>query len=333
VIIRSRARQHRLPRFLAMLICSALLVGLSLPGTASADDVPALLARVSGLVDRAIASKDGGADALVALALRELDGATFYDQAAWLEEPLKAHPPDLQLAKARIARASEAAAPAVAGPAIPQEPQATLNHVLADSRFHPHTWQDDVPAILLPLALVVVAIANVIWSLIRWPFDRLWDLFVLFANSWAFGPIMAIGAVAVIVGLILLYRRGLRAILVRQAEIGANRDGLPLTAAEALAAARQEEALARYREACHYVLFATLLWIEEKGIARFDRSATNREHLDQLARVAVPGGRVVGALEPVINRFDRVWYGQSFATADDYRDLLALATRVQDSLS
>jgi hypothetical protein len=327
---RSLLRVIHLPRFFAIGAVFALLVWSASIGTAfAADD----FARVSALVDRASAASGAERETLVADALGELEAHPAFDQKAWLEEPLRANPPDLPLAQARLAREAEASAGGPVGFVPNQDPRASLNQVLADARFHPRSWQDDVPAILLPLAIIGIAIANFLWSIIRWPFDRLFELLIAFVTSRAFGPIMAVGAIAVVIAVVTLYRRGLTAILVRQAEVAANREGLPLTAADALAAAGREDALAHYREACHFVLFATLLWIEEKGIARFDRSATNREHLDQLVRVAtLPDRRLVGALEPVISRFDRVWYGQSFATADDYRDLLGLAGRVRDAL-
>ena len=149
-----------------------------------------------------------------------------------------------------------------------------------------------------------------------------------------FGPLMAVAALAIGAGIVVLYRRGLGAILVRQAESEMVKAAAPVTAAEALAEAAKQDALARYREACHFLLLATLLWIEEKGLARFNRSATNREHLTQLASVAeVPDRRLVVALEPAIARFDRVWYGQAFVSHADYRDLLTLAGRVRDSLA
>ena len=63
--MRTRSPVHR-SRLLVAVAFFVVLVCGSLPGTASADDVPALLDRVSGLVDRAIESSSGGKDALIA---------------------------------------------------------------------------------------------------------------------------------------------------------------------------------------------------------------------------------------------------------------------------
>jgi hypothetical protein len=299
---------------------------------AFADDVPGALARASALVDQASAASGTAQDRFVADALRELSGEPSLRESGWLQEPLRAVPPNLPLAKVRIIAAIDAVSGGTPV-AAPDQARANLKQVLDGPRFHPHTWQDDLPAFLLPVVLIGTAVAQFVWNLIRWPFDRLGDLLLAVIRSPAFGPLLAVGAVVVAGGIVMLYRRGLRAIMVAQAEAAAGPAALPLTAAEALAAGQRESSLGRYRAACHFVLLATLLWIEENGAARFDRSATNREHLGRLAAMAaLPDRRLVGALEPVIHRFDHVWYGQSFASDDDYRDLLALAGRVRDAL-
>jgi hypothetical protein len=83
----------------------------------------------------------------------------------------------------------------------------------------------------------------------------------------------------------------------------------------------------RYREACHFVLTATLLWLEEHTGANFDPAATNREHLARVANQPL----VAAALAPVVNYFDRLWYGQESVAETDYRELLGLAARVREA--
>jgi hypothetical protein len=69
-------------------------------------------------------------------------------------------------------------------------------------------------------------------------------------------------------------------------------------------------------------------------LARFDRSATNREQVAQLASVGrAVDGRLIDALQLIVRRFDRIWYGQPFATDADFDELLLLASRVRDTLS
>jgi len=127
------------------------------------------------------------------------------------------------------------------------------------------------------------------------------------------------------IAIVLAYRFAFRSALVTDTEAREPGRLSRLTSTEALAVAQQHGAAGRYREACHFVLLATLLWLEEKSFARFDPSATNREHLQRLA--AQPA--VASALEPVVDRFDGLWYRSDEATAEDFRALLELAERTR----
>ena len=66
-----------------------------------------------------------------------------------------------------------------------------------------------------------------------------------------------------------------------------------------------------------------LLWIEEHGQTRFERSATNWEHLQRLDPTSPAGLHSADS----IDRFDRLWYGQADVSSEDYRDLEELARR------
>ena len=60
-----------------------------------------------------------------------------------------------------------------------------------------------------------------------------------------------------------------------------------------------------FRKGVRYLYLSTLLWLEERGILRYDRTLTNREVLE-----AVPTSSPLrGRLTPVVQTFDRVWYG------------------------
>ena len=199
-----------------------------------------------------------------------------------------------------------------------------LNEVLALPVFQEQDWISLLPQWLVPAALLLKLVLDIIWNAMRWPVDRLVDLVTRLVGEVMRGPVVVVLALLVIVGLALLYQRGLRASIVRQAEVRAEDRPLPPTANEALSLAAREANAGHYRVACHFVLLSTLLAIEERGQARFDPSATNREHLALLAGWP----RVARALERVVARFDRVWYGQDDVTERDYRDLLALADGV-----
>lgn len=124
----------------------------------------------------------------------------------------------------------------------------------------------------------------------------------------------AVGAVVVIAGLVFVaillsywlqgFLRGFvtNAEARRRQEEG--RDG-PLTAA---AARQQATALAQagsYRQAMRQLYLAALLRLDEVGALRYDRSQTNREVLSQLPATSPTHSH----LAPVVDTFDRIWYG------------------------
>jgi hypothetical protein len=75
-------------------------------------------------------------------------------------------------------------------------------------------------------------------------------------------------------------------------------------------AARQAGDIARegdYRRAARLLYLSALLWLDESGRLPYQRALTNREHLDRLA--GSPALRE--AMRPVVETFDRVWYGET----------------------
>ncbi len=87
--------------------------------------------------------------------------------------------------------------------------------------------------------------------------------------------------------------------------------GERLSAREALAQAGTLAAGGDYRAAVRYLYLSTLLLLDERRALRYDRSLTNREVLAQVADNAA----LVERLRPVVDEFDRVWYG--FAPLDE----------------
>jgi len=218
--------------------------------------------------------------------------------------------------------------PALAQPTRDADAARTaLVDILNAPPFVERDWIASLPYWLVPAAIVIKALLEGLWDLIRWPVDRLLDLLGWLVGATLRGPAVVVLGLLVVAGLVLLYQQGLRAAIVRQAEMPASAPPLPPSAAEALALAGRHAGAGRYREACHFVFLATLLAIEERGHARFDPSATNREHLMRLAGLP-PLAR---ALERVVGRFDRIWYGQDAVTEADYRELRSLADNVSEA--
>lgn len=145
-------------------------------------------------------------------------------------------------------------------------------------------------------------------------FDWLFDLF-----DRMFTPISqttseygsGISWLVVVVGLIIIsivltvWLRGLRRTLVPIAQLP---DDDPEANLSADMANRQASDLARsgdYRRATRMLYLATLLWLDEHKRLRYDRALTNREYLDHLDQDPT----LREELRPVVETFDRVWYG------------------------
>ena len=82
-------------------------------------------------------------------------------------------------------------------------------------------------------------------------------------------------------------------------------DGLPASAAQARQQASQMAESGNYREAVRRLYLAALLRLREREIIRFDSSLTNQEVLARMQSNAPARAH----LEPVVDTFDRVWYG------------------------
>ncbi|MBI4492986.1 MAG: DUF4129 domain-containing protein [Chloroflexi bacterium] len=313
-------------RRLALAAALVAAFALATPGTAAGpQEARSAVARALALVEQASQAPVAERPALARAALDALAAAPELADFTWLRDPLAASPPELARARARLAAAQEALEPPAG--ALDPAARSSLDRILSNPPFKSPSVQSLLPSWLVPVAVLIDAAARVVWNLVRWPFDRLLDLLRWVFTEVVSGPAaLALGLLA-IAGLVLLYRRGLRAALVAQAEVAASDEPLPPTAAEALAAAQRYAAAGQYREACHFVLLSALLSIEAQGWARLDRAATNREHLARLATQP----SVAAALAPVVARFDRLWYGQDTVTDADYRELLRLAGRVREA--
>jgi len=82
--------------------------------------------------------------------------------------------------------------------------------------------------------------------------------------------------------------------------------GLPVSAAQARQQATEQADSGNYREAVRRLYLAALLHLAERELFRFDRSLTNREVLGRVDASAPARAH----LEPVVETFDRVWYGE-----------------------
>lgn len=108
-------------------------------------------------------------------------------------------------------------------------------------------------------------------------------------------------------------------------------DDLPATAAEARQEAQQLAQAGNYREAVRRMYLAALLGLDESGLIRYDRTLTNREVLAQVAPsddINAGANRsaktaVQTHLRPVVDTFDKVWYGIHEPDEQSYKSYVA----------
>jgi len=119
---------------------------------------------------------------------------------------------------------------------------------------------------------------------------------------------IAVGGLLLVLLLSYWLRRLLAGLLAGQvtADPLSAAEGLPATAVQARQQATQLAAGGNYREAVRRLYLAALLRLRERDLIRFDNSQTNREVLaavDEQTPARVH-------LAPVVETFDRVWYGE-----------------------
>jgi len=144
-------------------------------------------------------------------------------------------------------------------------------------------------------------------------FQNLWDEFMRLLPDDGDGGTAALlryvllGLGTAVLAAVLLYiARRLSTSLVAETAVDADEAGeLNLTATEALDRAQSLSTGGDYRTAVRYLYLAALLRLEERGLLRYDRSLTNREYLRSVRHIP----QLAAILGPVVDLFERVWYG------------------------
>jgi hypothetical protein len=133
------------------------------------------------------------------------------------------------------------------------------------------------------------------------------------ANSFVTGCLTVVAVIVVtgVIGYIIIsIRNGLARDVRRPAANAADNEERTLSSGKAIQRADEVAIEGDFRKGVRYLYLSTLLWLEERGVLRYDRTLTNREVLE-----AVPSGSPLRTrLTPVVQTFDRVWYG--FADID-----------------
>ncbi|HEX5416864.1 MAG TPA: DUF4129 domain-containing protein [Chloroflexota bacterium] len=322
---------RRVVAAVAAVILLASLAGVRPAGAAGSSDVTQrdLLIRALAAVDRgmngnstarALASRD-------ALAILSTD--PDFGAQPWLLEPLRGHPPDLEVARTRLRAALAALDPPGISVGDPNAGRQALSAVLADPRFHPDDPSSYLPTWLVPVAVVVLSIVHAIQEMLANALDHLYAWLIDFFYSNAFTMIVLGLTVLIVPAVIFLYVRTVRSVLVAQASLPTEAEVSARSGPDLLEAARAAAARGEHREACHFAFLAALRTIEDRVAVHLDYSATNREQLRRLAGAPGPlAGSYAAALKPLIDRFDRIWYGQAEASEADFREIYGLAARL-----
>lgn len=116
--------------------------------------------------------------------------------------------------------------------------------------------------------------------------------------------------------------------LLRGSALPGARADLPEDAESARFAAERAAARGDYRLAVHHALLWALLRLAGQSRLRFDHSLTNREQL----RVLSVGPALAEALPPVMDTFDRVWYGHAACGPDDYTSFRASLEHIVEAM-
>jgi hypothetical protein len=309
------------PSFAAS-VSLVLLTLLISAGKASATDLTGYRTAVATALAAVEAGDVAGATAaLDGIGTVELaSGATMTPDLAPARSALAAQPPDLDAAARQLGSLLEILDRAQTGVDVHDDPHVLLRDVLARDEFG--TREDDPDPSLwsrfwgwvwtqLERALSWVGqggegSGNTGWSLLE----------ALFAAA-------AVGAIG---GLIYWVTRVIRRQMAPEVvAIDAGTPDARLSSSQTRAEAERLLHEGQFRAALRMLYLATLIRWEEAGRLRFDRSLTNREVLDQ----AVIRGdtRLVDRLTPLVDRFDRIWYGDLSCSADDYHSFARLAER------
>jgi len=116
---------------------------------------------------------------------------------------------------------------------------------------------------------------------------------------------------AVAIAFIVVLRRN----LATEAELRASEDADTVTTSRAALSNAQKLATAGdFRSAVRMLYLATLLLLDERGSLRYDKSLTNREYL----RAVKNEPQVADALQPIVETFDKTWYGFENVTPEQF---------------
>lgn len=254
-------------------------------------------------------------------------GGTIAPDLTLILDDLQASPPRVDRALVRIESLIDALQHATRSPEQDDNARVALDRVLEREEFA-IVEPDDGPPTLRERITTWIGdrIAAIVERLAEWLAPVAGAGEGVGAGYVVMRAILAvIGIVAVVVVIVLVIRNVRASMTSDVARLDAEQE-LRLTSADARADAERHVQSGNFREALRAMYLATLLRLDEAGRLRFDRSLTNQEVLG----VTRLHGDVTlqQRLVPLVERFDRVWYGNAPCSGDDYRTFSRLADEV-----
>jgi hypothetical protein len=127
--------------------------------------------------------------------------------------------------------------------------------------------------------------------------------------------LLVVAALVVLAGILFYFFRNLRRNLVAEEALAPQlTEADARTPAEAFDNAQRFISAGDYRSAVRQLYIATLLLLDQRGRIKYDPTLTNREYLSQASNDA----RTTAALQPIVETFDRTWYGFEPITAAEF---------------
>jgi hypothetical protein len=294
---------------------TALLLGLLallLAAPAQAQEAPPELATYEGWLREALVAAqredrlglEPVAERLIATSeVRAADGERLPVDNSWLDEALATDDPDFEQIAARLGALIDALAPPPSS--APDDAQQRLDNLLSRPPFVSSDssggnlftdFLDWLIDILDRLISPVASEGSGVGAVVRW--------------------LIIAACVVLLLGVLIYLALHVRQAATRQARADDPDD--PEAHLTATSALQQAGTLAQggdYRTAVRYLYLSSLLWLDERGMLRYDRALTNREYLARLTDRPDLRARLL----PIVETFDQVWYGHASLDAERFR--------------
>jgi len=123
--------------------------------------------------------------------------------------------------------------------------------------------------------------------------------------------------VLLLVVISIFFLRHMRNNMARESTLTqAEDDAMPGSSEAALGRAHTLALGGNYRDAVRQLYLGTLLILDERGKLRYDRTLTNRETLRAVSAHGSPA--LADALRPIVDLYDRTWYGYATVAPEEF---------------